>query len=82
MLCAARRCPQQVDEIKSACGSFFTEWQQLLQCVGQIGGRVSLPRFPTADRADTNAQMLGNGHLRMVFAGFIQISKYRVLIAD
>lgn len=73
---------EQIDEIKRACGAFFPERQELLQSVREVGGRIGLPRFPAADGADTHAQMLGNGCLCVVFAGFSEIGQYGILVAD
>jgi len=50
--------------------------------VGQVGWRVGLPSFSPADGADANTEVLGDESQCMVFAGFVQIGKYGVLIAD
>ena len=53
-LAEAAYAREQVDEIECAFRAALPEWQQLLQCVGQISGRVRLSCFPPADRANTD----------------------------
>ena len=45
---------EQIDEVECAFRAAFPEGQQLLQCVGQISGRVCLSCFPPADCANTD----------------------------
>lgn len=80
-LAQAAYAREQVYEIESAFRAILAEWQQLLQRVSQISGRVGLPGFPPADGTNPNAQMLGDGCLRMVFASLVQIGKCSVLVA-
>ncbi|QFY43328.1 hypothetical protein F6R98_12475 [Candidatus Methylospira mobilis] len=81
MLTITANAREQVYKIKSAFSAVIPEWQQLLQSVSHIGGRMRFSRFPPSDSTNVNLQILGDRRLRMVLAGLIQTGKRRVLIA-